>query len=78
MVGITTGGQTERLTVDPHGGKRSQVLVRNHPDGTKTRQVYGLGLLYEVRADGSVRYFHYDSLGSTVALTDAVGAACGL
>ena len=77
LVGITTGGQTERLTVDPHGGRRSQVLVRNYPTGNPSRYVYGLGLLYEEKPDGSLRVFHYDSLGSTVALTDGAGAITG-
>ena len=77
LVGITAGGQTERLTVDPHGGKRSQVLVRTAADGAVTRYVYGLGLLYEERSGGVQRYYHYDHLGSTVALTDSAGQVTG-
>lgn len=69
---ITTGAQTTRFTVNPHGGPLSQILVsENTTSGAKTRSVYGLGLLYEERPDGSLRYFHYDHLGNTVALTDA-------
>ncbi|OWU65929.1 MAG: hypothetical protein CBB60_002170 [Armatimonadetes bacterium Cent15-Ar3] len=77
LIALTDGGQTTRLTVDPHGGRRSQVLVRTAPDGGKTRYVHGLGLQYEERPDGTLRYYHYDALGSTVALTDASGATTG-
>jgi RHS repeat-associated protein len=33
--------------------------------------VYGLGLLSKVLPDGTAYYYHFDSRGSTVALTDA-------
>ncbi|MEA3212918.1 MAG: hypothetical protein QOE70_5975 [Chthoniobacter sp.] len=77
LTSTTVGGQTTRLTVDPHGGRRSQVLVRTAPDGGKTRYVHGLGLLYEERPDGTLRYYHYDVLGSTIALTDAAETTTG-
>jgi YD repeat-containing protein len=31
LVALSEGGQTTRLTVDPHGGRRSQVLVKTEP-----------------------------------------------
>nr|AKQ05356.1 YD repeat-containing protein [uncultured delta proteobacterium Rifle_16ft_4_minimus_27247] len=34
--------------------------------------VYGLGLVSKVLPDGTAYYYHYDSSGSTIALTDAV------
>jgi len=36
--------------------------------------VYGLGLLSRISPNDSVRYYHYDPLGNTVALTDSNGA----
>lgn len=72
---ISRTGQTERLIVDPHGAPRTQVLERILPDGSCVRYVYalGIGLLYEEHDDGSVRYYHYDQVGSTIALTDEQG-----
>jgi RHS repeat-associated protein len=72
-----TGTGTTRLLIDPHGGPRSHVLARLGGDGQTTRYIYGIGLLYEVRQDGSARYYHYDQLGSTVALTNPEGAVVG-
>ena len=50
-----------------------RLLVKNSPDGTTTKYVYGDGLLYEVTGS-TLRAYHYDSRGSTIALTDAAGA----
>jgi len=68
---------TTRWIVDPDGGSLSRVIAKVAPNGNVTRYVYGVGLVYEVRQDGSVRYYHYDQVGSTVALTDAAGAVTG-
>jgi RHS repeat-associated protein len=45
------------------------------PNGELIRYVYalGVGLLYEEASDGSLRFYHYDQTGSTVALTDDAG-----
>jgi hypothetical protein len=50
----------------------SQVLVRVKPDGSQTLYVHGLGLLYEVATNGTTRTYHYDYVGSTVAITDDI------
>jgi RHS repeat-associated protein len=39
--------------------------------------VYGLGLLYEAKDDGSARYYHYDYRGSTIALSDDAARIVG-
>lgn len=65
---------TTRWIVDPSS---SRVLAKVAPGGAVTRYIYGAGLVYEVRSDGSVRYYHYDQVGSTVALTDSTGAVTG-
>jgi RHS repeat-associated protein len=70
------GTGTTRYTIDPHGDALPRVLIRTKPDGTKTTYVYGIGLAYEIMEQGAqstVRYYHYDQLGSTVALTDGTG-----
>ncbi len=68
---------TTRWIIDPNGGESPRILAKVAPNGNVTRYVYGVGLVYEVRQDGSVRYYHYDQVGSTVALTDGTGAVTG-
>lgn len=77
--GSATAASGTRFTVNPHGaGGLSQVLVRTDlATGAQTKVVHGLGVLYERRSDGSVRWFHYDHLGNTVALTDSAGVVTG-
>jgi RHS repeat-associated protein len=77
--GSATAAVGTRFTVNPHGaGGLSQVLVRTDlATSAQTKVVHGLGVLYEKRSDGSVRWFHYDHLGNTVALTDSAGVVTG-
>jgi len=49
-----------------------RILVKMNPDGSVTKYVHGNGLLYEVTGS-ALRAYHYDSRGSTIALTDAAG-----
>ena len=65
---------TTTYTIDPHGDALPRVLVREKPDGSLTRYVYGIGLLYEVDESDVASYYHYDQSGSTIALTDISGA----
>ena len=65
---------TTTYTIDPHGDALPRVLVREKPDGILTRYVYGIGLLYEVDESDVATYYHYDQVGSTIALTDTNGA----
>lgn len=69
---VTQGTQTTRYVVDPTPGL-SRVLIRAKPDNSNTYYVYGLGLLYEVDDAGTTVTYHYDSRGSTVALTSGAG-----
>ncbi len=64
---------------DPHR-HLSRVLWRVRPDGTRTFYIYGPVLLYEIEesASGSnpanaARFYHYDHLGSTIALSNDAG-----
>ena len=69
----TVGGATTRFVMDANG-TLSRVLVETNAAGTiGSYYVYGLGLVERVAADGSVRFYHHDSRGSTVALTDGGG-----
>ena len=52
----------------------TQVLAETDSNGTITAYfIYGLGLISRIAPDGSAQYYHFDSRGSTVALTDASG-----
>jgi len=75
----TQGGQTTTFVNDPHG-PMSRVLCRIRPDGTRTFYIYGPVLLYEIEEGASggnpanaARYYHYDHLGSTIALSNDAG-----
>ena len=79
----TLSGSQTTLVVDPHG-PMSRVLWRVRPDGTRTFYIYGPVLLYEIEESASsgnpanaARFYHYDHLGSTIALTDDVGSVTG-
>jgi RHS repeat-associated protein len=52
----------------------SDVLVESDSTGKpQAYYVYGLGLIARVAPNGEARYYHYDPIGSTVALTDLNG-----
>lgn len=49
----------------------SQVLCETDGSGNITSYyVYGLGLAYKVTPNGTHYYYHFDAIGSTVAMTD--------
>jgi RHS repeat-associated protein len=53
----------------------SQILATTDGSGSVTAYyVYGLGLISKIEPGGATRYYHYDSRGSTVAITDSSGA----
>jgi RHS repeat-associated protein len=69
----TVNGTQTRYVLDT-SGPLSKVLAETTAAGAiSAYYVYGLGLVERVAADGSVRYYHQDSRGSTVALTDSAG-----
>ena len=68
------GSTTTRYVLDLNGSL-SQVLAETDGSGTVSAYyVYGLGLISRIQPNGSASYYHYDSRGSTVALTDMSGA----
>ncbi|HZX49126.1 MAG TPA: RHS repeat-associated core domain-containing protein, partial [Nitrospirota bacterium] len=65
------GGTTTRYVQDINGSLNN-VLAETDATGTiAAYYVYGLGLISKVLPDGTAHYYHYDSRGSTIALTDA-------
>ena len=64
------GGTQTEYTYNPQA-KLSQLLMRTK-DGAVTKYVYGLGLIGE-ESGGEFRTYHFDSRGSTVAVTGGMG-----
>jgi RHS repeat-associated protein len=75
LVSFTTAAGTTRLTVNPTP-VISQILAHQPPGGSTSRYVWGLGLVYEERGN-SLRVYHYDYRGSTIAFTGANGQVQG-
>lgn len=69
----TVNGVTTRYVVDINRGI-SQVLAETDENGRITAYyVYGLGLISKITPSGKAYYYHYDGLGSTIAITDSSG-----
>ncbi|MEI6605821.1 MAG: RHS repeat-associated core domain-containing protein [Verrucomicrobiota bacterium] len=64
---VTEAGVTTSYVMDASGA--GKVLTRTK-GGVTTRYVWGVGLCYEVNAAGASTTYHYDAIGSTIALTD--------
>lgn len=73
---ITGTAGTTRDVIDPNAAL-SRLFVRHHPDGSQTRYVYGLGLLYEVDEAENTKTHHYDQIGSTILRTNDTGREIG-
>jgi hypothetical protein len=65
-------GVPTSFAIDP-SGPLDRTIVRAK-GGTLTHYVYGLGLIGQEQ-DGVYQNYHFDSRGSTVAMTDSTGAA---
>ncbi len=66
-------GATTKYVLDINGSL-SNVLAETGAGGKiAAYYVYGLGLISKILPDGTAYYYHYDSRGSTVALSDASG-----
>jgi RHS repeat-associated protein len=70
-------GRTTRYVVDPTAKPYETLEEREDGGALRTTFVHAAGLVSERAATGALRFFHYDGLGSTTALTDSVGADVG-
>ena len=73
-IGVTNGSISARFVINPSSAL-PQVLMRIQ-NGLTNFYVYGVGLLYQVTegpAATNMLTYHFDSRGSTVALTDGTG-----
>lgn len=67
-------GTETRFLLDLVGGMESVLAELTASNEVATYYIHGDGLLYAVDgATGARRYFHFDPLGSTVAITDSSG-----
>jgi RHS repeat-associated protein len=73
---LTDTKGTTRFMVDPNAAL-NRLLVKENPDGSVTRYVYGLGLLYEVDEADCTKTYHFDQIGNTILRTDDNGAVIG-
>jgi RHS repeat-associated protein len=76
-VSSTSAGQTAEY-VYSRAVSLDRLLLKQNSDGSLTRYVYGVGLLYEVPfaangTEGNPTYYHFDWRGDTVALSDTSG-----
>ena len=69
---IKQNGIERRFLLNPNGmaSVLAEYDVNNNP---LSYYVYGLGLLYKIDEVGNTFYYHYNSVGHTVAMTDSVG-----
>ena len=73
----TESGSETRFVLDT-SGSLSQVLAEtDNTNAVTAYYVYGRGLISRITPAGAATYYHYDSRGSTVALTDQAGATAG-
>ncbi|MDQ2085630.1 PKD domain-containing protein [Herbivorax sp. ANBcel31] len=68
---IENGLRTEYVN-NPHA-VLSQLLISKDSEGNETFFIYGLGLIGHEEDNGTYRAYHYDSRGSTTAITDSDG-----
>jgi len=66
----TTGGTTGRYVLDVSGNLSNVLGETNAGDTITAYYVYGLGLVSKVLPNDTAYYYHYDSRGSAIAMTD--------
>jgi RHS repeat-associated protein len=67
-------GETTRYALDLADEELSHVLGETDASGNpRAYYVHGHGLISRIRPEGEARYYHYDPVGSAVALTNPAG-----
>ena len=67
----TRNGLTTRYVMDINGSMENVLVETNLSNQAQYYYIYGNGLLYRIKSsDNSIQYYHYDSRGSTIAITD--------
>lgn len=69
----TKNGVTTRYVLDING-QMSNILMETDENGNVMNYyIYGLGLVSRIDNNNNTRYYQYDSIGSTIAMTDENG-----
>lgn len=69
-----SGDQETRYVLDVSKNMSHVLAESDSTNQIKTYYIYGIGLISSVSSDGSeIRYFHYNSRGDTIALSDENG-----
>lgn len=67
----TRNGINTRYVLDVNGSMENVLMETNASDAPLYYYIHGNGLLYRIKdSDNSAQYYHYDSRGSTVAITN--------
>ena len=66
-------GKTVRYVQDPNAPYSRLLEEQDESGNVIARYVYGVGLISREDSSGNERIYHYDSRGSTIALTDGTG-----
>lgn len=73
-VSLTRAGQTKEFVIDPNRPLPDVIAEADEGGEIQNYYLYGLGLVGKISADGAtIRYHHFDPLGSTIALSDPSG-----
>jgi len=66
----TRSGNTTRYVLDVNTSLTNVLAETDSSNNITAYNLYGLGLIARIQPDGTASYYHYDSRGSTIALTD--------
>jgi RHS repeat-associated protein len=66
----TQGLKTTRYVVDTNRVLSQVLSETDQNDAITSHYVYGMSLAYRVTSDGTRHYYHFDPVGSTIAMTD--------
>jgi RHS repeat-associated protein len=70
-------GRIRRYALDPTSRPYRTLRETNDAGTTQVSYVHADGLTSDISPTGATRYFHFDGLGSTAAITDSVGNDVG-
>ena len=68
------GGGVTRFVLDSNTALTNALAETDGAGNVQFYNVYGLGLISRIEQDNTTHFYHYDSRGSTVAITDAAEA----
>jgi RHS repeat-associated protein len=66
-------GLQTRYVIDPNGNLPNVIAETNSKGKAQAYYIYGLGLAYKLLPGGQTFTYHFDSRGSTIAMTNSTG-----